>query len=707
MLPATFAASARSGHGFDRTMLAARARSARAGTRPGTHGGAVRAGRAVKAIALWCVLLTACGRADPQTNPDASASSGTTAAAAAASAVGAPALAGGWPAQGRLNCEAPAVAAAASAVSARTLGDGIEADTPSHDGSRLVALGAPFTIAMSARTARADIVDWQIRDAWSVVRAAGRIRVDAGTWTLTLRCTSTRAGYFALNAALVHGGQSLPRRGTRPAGMATFGVLPDVSSVLPPVSYAHEDQHRFGGQGANYLRAGEHCCDGDGYRPLYPLLGLSWANDTRNWYIEEPVHADTFKPGLGTLARYFQAGDIMRLIQLDGIPGWASPTGSATHSYAPVSEDAYRNYLRRVADDSARIRAAYFPQQTYNYYQVTWEPDYDGGLPWRDSDAHFVDLYRATYEAIHAADPHAVVMGPTNASVRENVRWLARLAPLGIGRYLDGVTIHGYYDAGTSPSHPPERLATDPDPAVAANALPASMRALRATMVRLLKPGARLFATETGISYDLGTKYGKGYPTPNVLFAQGAVLARTHLILLGEGADMTYVFYSSDIPESPPGYGLFFDLGHANGAYGTSEISPKPAAMVICAMTRLIDGTTTLGHLKDAPRGIYGYAFQRLNGGKIVTALWTHANAHWNAASGFSDTYNVAYTLRIDADGTSGSVAVLDAMGNVAEVPYRDGRVSLLLTESPIYVVSNNATVMKANVIAPAGYVDK
>ena len=592
-------------------------------------------------------------------------------------------------------------------MAVHTVGDGIDADTPSQDGSRLFALGTPFAIEFSARTSHADVVDWQIRDAWSVVRAAGRMPVKAGTWAIALHCTSSRAGYFALIASLVHGGQRLPRRGTRPAGIATFGVLPDVSSVLPPVSYAHEDQHRFGGQGANYLRTDQTCCDGDGYRPLYPLLGLSWANDTRNWYIEEPQRPGTFKPGPSTLASYFKPGDIMRLIQLDGIPGWASPTGAATHSYAPVSESAYRDYLGRVGEDAARIRAKYFPDQSNNYYQVTWEPDYDGGLPWRDTDAHFVELYRTTYEAIHAADPHAVVMGPTNASVRENVRWLARLAPLGIGRYLDGLAIHGYYDAGTSPSHPPERLAADPDPAVAANALPAAMRALRATMTRLLKPGAKLFVTETGISYDLGTKYGDDFPTPNVLFAQGAVLARTHLILLGEGADMTYVFYSSDIPESPPGYGLFFDLEHANGAYGASRISPKPAAMVICAMTRLIDGTTTLGHLKDTPAGVYGYAFRRLNGGKIVTALWTHENARWNAVSGFSDTYRVAYSLRVDAVGTSGRVAVLDAMGNLAELPYRDGRVALALTESPIYVVSTNVSVMKANVVAPAGYVDE
>ena len=664
------------------------------------HARSAKAGRArlwliLGAIPLLCLSLAACGRTDSDTR-SADAPSSNAAAASALPAV--------LPTAGTLNCAASAAMAADRAdPPVHVPSEGIVADTPSSDGTRLFALGAPITVMIAAQTQKADTVEWQIRDAWNVVRAAGRMNVQAGAQTFALRCTSSRAGYFALLASLVHGGQRLLRRGTRPSGIATFGVLPDVSAALPPVSYAHQDQHRFGGQGANYLRAGERCCEGDGYHPLYGVLGLSWANDTRNWYIEEPERPDTFKPGPATLASYFRPGDIMRLIQLDGIPGWASPTGAATHSYAPLSDTAYRSYLSRVGIDSARIRTAYFPNQSNDYYQVTWEPDYDGGLPWRDTDAHFVELYRATYEALHAADPHAIVMGPTNASVRENLHWLERLTPLGIGRYLDGLTIHGYYDAGTSPSHPPERLATDPDPARAANALPASMRALRAWMARHLPRGAKLFATETGISYDVGSQYSADFPTQNVLFAQGAVVARTHLILLGEGADMTYVFYSSDIPESPAGYGLFFDLEHANGAYGASDISPKPAAMVVCAMTRIVDGTVTLGRLGNTPAGIYGYAFQRLNGGKLVTALWTHDNAHWNTAAGFSATYRVPYMLQVDANGTSGHVTVLDAMGNAAELAYRNGRVALTLSESPIYVVSKNAAVMKANVIAPAG----
>jgi hypothetical protein len=645
-------------------------------------------------------LLAACGGSGGNGNAN-SASANTanpqSAPASGSSSTATPVVAAGGQA---LTCGQPSAPTSAAAS-----GAAIEADTPGSDGTRTFALGSTFDLAVTTRAASGDTVSWQVLDDWNIVRASGRFPVQAGAQTVTLRCASTLAGYFSVSASLASSGNALPSLGTRPSGIATFGVRPDVSSILPAVAYAHEDQHRFGGQGTDYLQAGQTCCSGDGYRPLDTDLGLSWANDTRNWYIEEPSGANTFVPGTNTLAPYFKQGDIMRLIQLDGIPGWASPTGAQTEGHAPASESAFQNYASRVGTDSAQIRAAYFPNQSSNYYQITWEPDGGGPTQWVDTDANLVAFYQAAYNGLHSTDPNAVVMGVTASMVRSNTAWLKRLAPLGIAQYLDGLTIHGYYDAGTSPSHPPERLATDPDPATAANALPASMRELRGTMTSLLKPRAKLFVTETGISYDAGTSYGAHYPTPNVLFAHGAVVARTQLILLGEGADMSYIFYSSDTPDSPPGYGMFFDLNDANGTYGASNISPKPAAMEVAAMTRIIDGTTTLGPLNGVPAGVYGYAFQKLNGGKIVTALWTHDNAYWNATSGFSTTHSVPYTLQVDAAGSSGQVTVLDAMGNAATLPYSNGQIALALTESPIYVVSSNASTMKANVTVPAGYV--
>ncbi len=602
------------------------------------------------------------------------------------------------PGQG-LRCTAPA-----SQVRTAANGDLLEADTPG-DGTRLFAASKPFALVFVTRPTQNDTLNWQIRDSWNTVRASGRFPVSAGATLSTLSCASTVAGYFAVSASLERAHGQLEARGTRPIGIATFGVLPDTATALPAVRFAHEDQHRFGGQGTAYLAPGQHCCDGDGYRPVYTALGLSWVNDNRNWYVEEPKGPGTFNAATKQLTPFFRHGDILRLIQLDGIPAWASPTGKETHSYAPTSLGQMKDYMARVGAESNRARMTYFPTQRDNYYQVTWEPDADGGLPWRDSDANFIAMYKAVWEGIHQTDPHAVVMGLTYSSVQGNVTWMRRLGPQGVGRYMDGMSIHGYYDIGTTPSHPPERVADTGNQGTVPGALIASMRALRHEMRLYLKPGAPLFVTETGISYEIGQSYGKNYPDANVLYAQAAIVARTHLILLGEGADMSYVFYLADMPDAAPGYGIFFELDHPTGAYGATRISPKPAALAVAAMTRIVDGTDTLGPLKGLPDGVYAYAFRRLGAGKIVTALWTHDNDKWNARSGFDASRTVGYRLRVDAPGTTGEVTMLDMMGNASVVPYRDGVASLKLTPSPIYVVSGNADVFKDAVTTPEGYV--
>ena len=665
----------------------------------------------IVAVSTCCIVA---GCSDNANSAPAADGAANTAAPGAPGLVGSPATSsapsGSRPSPQTATSLSPASTLAmtcspASAPSpALATGDLIAADTPGSDGTRMFGVNKPFKLAFTTRAKSSDTLSWQIADAWSTVHASGRIAVVPGANVWTLNCTSALAGYFSVSATLAAQGGTLMARGTRPNGIASFGILPDVSPLLPALGEVRQDLPRFGGQGAAYLLPGQDCCSGDGYRPLYKDLGLAWVNDNRNWYLMEPNGPNTFDPSADHVASFFKQPGLLRLIQLDGIPAWASPTHEITHSYAPTSLSAYQSFMSKVGQESSAVRARYFPNQTNNYYQVTWEPDYGGGLPWRDTDAHFVDMYKATWQGIHATDPHAVVMGVTNAVMGTNAVWLKRLAPLGIGQYLDGVTAHGYYDAGTSPSHPPERLADDPDPAAAANALPASTRALRHAMAAYLKPGAKLFVTETGTSYDIGTSYGPNYPSANVLYAQGAVAVRTHLILLGEGADLTYVFYMSDIPP-PGGYGIFFDLEHPQGGFGPHDISPKPAALAVAAMTRIIDATITLGPIRGTPKGVYAYAFQKTDGGKVISALWTHNNAVWSSSSGFSATYSVPYSLQVDAPGTSGTVSVLDMMGNASNVAYANGRVSLALTEAPIYVIANDAALAKANATTPEGYV--
>jgi hypothetical protein len=582
-----------------------------------------------------------------------------------------------------ISCASP------SAAPAQSGGAQVTADTPSADATRLFPAGNTFKVAYTTRPGSADTFKWAIYNTYSKVVASGSFAVPAAATTTTLTCTSTLAGFFALTGTLQKAGGQVQTSGTRPNGFASFGVLPNLNGTLPAVTYANQDQHRFGMQGFN------------GNGAMLAALGISWNIDDRQMAVMEPNGRNAFTSAMNTLDPTFTSGKVMRLVRLDGIPGWASGHGlSPDYGYAPADLNYYANYMGRVGAETEAIRARYFPQQSANYYQVTWEPY----TLWKDTDANFVALYKAAYQGLHSKDPKAVVMGPAEPFPSLTTERLKALAPLGFANYIDGVATHGYYDAGTSPSHPPERHHTDANPADAANSLPNEIRALRAEMASQYKAGMKLFVTETGISYDLGSNYGPNYPSSNILFAQSAVVARTHLILLGEGADQTYVFFGPDFP-GEVGYGTFFDLDNPQAAFGTQNMSPKPAAMTVAAMTRILDGTTTLGPVKGTPSGVYAYSFQQLGGGKVITALWTHNNAVWDASVGFSTTYSKAYPLSVDAPGTSGTVQLIDAMGNVSNASYTNGTVTLTLTEMPQYVVSGNASIAKNNSTKPTGYV--
>ncbi|AJZ59875.1 hypothetical protein OI25_887 [Paraburkholderia fungorum] len=578
-----------------------------------------------------------------------------------------------------LSCAAPAVSAGSGSAT-------ISADTPSTDGTRIFAAGSTFQLAFTTNVPNADTLKWAVTDTLGRVAASGSTAVPSGSKTITFNCTSTLAGYFAATGTLAQNGGQLPQAGTRPVGIASFGVLPNLAGVVPAVTYAHQEQHRFGMQGAN------------DNGPLLAALGISSTIDDRQLSTMEPNGPNTFNPSANNLDPFYTSGKVMRLIRLDGIPAWASGTGAfQDDTSVPTNLSYYQSYMSRVGTESNAIRAAYFPTQSANYYQVTWEPNQF----WTDTDANFIALYQSAYQGLHSTDPNAVVMGPADAFPSLTTTRLKRLAPLGFGQYIDAVATHGYYDAGTSPSHPPERY--DADPTTAEGSLRGQMRDLRAEMAADYRPGMKLFSTEAGISYDLGTAYGPNYPTANVLYAQAAVAARMHIITLGEGADQTYVFYGADYP-GEVGYGTFFDLNDAQGAFGATNISPKPVAMAISAMTHTLDGTHTLGPVNGTPTGVYAYAFQQVGNGAVITALWTHNNSVWGANVGFSSSYSVPYSLTVDAPGTSGTVKVIDMMGNASSANYSNGTLTLNLTESPVYVVSNNASVAKANATVPVGY---
>ncbi len=579
-----------------------------------------------------------------------------------------------------LTCSAPRWAAQAGGAVSPALNVTFEGD----DKARTFTLGSSFTIRLDAAAPAADDLDWEIKDHAGTAVLSGSLALAGGAGSAGMRCTSGRSGYFAVFAHLREAGASIPEKGSRPAGFATFGVLPDYAHVLPAARKVPLDRHRFGLQGTNYLDSGK-CCDGDGLQPINEILGSTWALDARNQSKTEPKGPGQFNPATYPLDPGFKQGSLVRLVTLNGLPPWAStaPTPTSVGTYPPRSYAAFQDYMALVGRETENVRRRYIPDEQKNYYQLTWEPDPGPPTHWVGSDAEFVELYGAAWRGLHSTDPNAVLMGPATSGFSKCADWLDRLAPLGFIKYIDAVACHGYYTLGASSSKPPE-------PAD----LPRQVQNLRRTMARLLPAGTRLFITETGIAYPMHSKYSPDFPTAEVLMQQAEAVVRTHLIFLGEGADVSFLFYSADYSYEV-GFGLYFNLSMPDPNFGSPNISPKPAAMAVAAMTRLIGESKTLGAVKGMPGGAYGYSFALPDGSHAVTALWAH-DANFDARA--------AFKFQVDRPGSSGSVVVIDAMGNSRRQRYADGKIETVLGEMPLYVLSGNIAVLTPQLRIPEGY---
>ncbi len=561
----------------------------------------------------------------------------------------------------------------------------IDANVSGDDLTRTFAIGSKFSVTFDIHSSQTDSLAWQIVNFAGAAVATGTVPVATGSSSAQLPCTANLPGYFTVTADLKKSGAVLPRKGSRPQGFASFGVLPDFSALLPAPSATSLKSHWFGLQGTNYVDSGKLDV-GSGLQPVNQNLGSSMAIDSGSWSQLEPDYAGQYNPASTVLDLGFEQGNLDRMVRLDGIPSWASsaPSTSDIGSYAPKSYGEFQNFASQVALANARLSKEYIPSQHVNYYQVTWEPDTGNVDKWRGTDAEFVALYKAAWHGVHSTDSAAAVIGPATSTLKASVSWLSRLAPLGLSQYLDAVSIHGYPSAGGPySSNPPEAFG-----------LPQQMQELRHTMATLLPAKTKLLVTETGIAYPPGSRYTATFPTADALRQHAETVVRTHLILLGEGADASFLFYSADY-STEIGFGLYFNLAMSTADFGSPQISPKPAAMAAATMTRLLDKTTTLGALTEMPNSSYGYSFQYGDGTHALTALWAH-DAAFNAS--------VPYGFAVDAADSSGSVTVIDAMGEASTQSYSNGILQLTLTEMPVYVLSSNIAAISAEVRAPEGY---
>jgi len=213
---------------------------------------------------------------------------------------------------------------------------------------------------------------------------------------------------------------------------------------------------------------------------------------------------------------------------------------------------------------------------------------------------------------------------------------------------MDGVLTHSYYLTGGD---------------VGRKGLVEDMRELVAMTRQYLPPGAKIMNTEWGLEWRQPP-----WIDPNALRIEAANFMRGHMIVLGEGADSTFYFYTADISHTSGG-GLFYNLTTPHPGCGATNIAPKPVFVAAATATRLLEGTKNLGAIEYLDPNVLGYAFDRR--GETVLCLWTKNGK--------------PQTVKLPA-GNAKSASFLDPMGNARELSAADGILAVELSGIPSWV---------------------
>ncbi|MBP87549.1 MAG: hypothetical protein CMJ64_12625 [Planctomycetaceae bacterium] len=486
----------------------------------------------------------------------------------------------------------------------------------------------------------------------TVKKQSLEVKADAdGDWVKEVAAPCAKMGFWRVFVALSNG-VTLPKEGvSQRGGYITYAVVPD-----PTKRKLYGEKETFFGMNGLFSRQAN----------VMPYLGLRWMYEPSTiavrqygyaWGQMEPDHPGQFAEDRAAAraqgkrfplnlfvhnSAYFVNGQRKpwKVYSLPTLfyapPQWAIIEGTTHGVHAqlkPEAEHHWRNYCM----EAAKAYSEQYPDREENIYQITWEPQGPAG------DERLVRTYDIAYKALHKADPKAMVIGPASSNTMLSVAWEERLLSKGLGKYLDGYSIHHYLSR--VPNDPGD-LSKTPEQ----NGMIEGLRAIKAVVRKHTGRDLPMFATELGFNDD-------GDPTQEILQARAHI--RSSLILLGEG-------YRFHMPFSTylPGYGFYYSL--QGGSYFPDKAGPKSVVPAYAAMTFLVDGHKSAGPIQGLGDKAWGYTYRGPE--DTIKALWSETARQ--------------VTVAVRGD----QIEVFDWMGNGELVPTSSGKLGVTIGPNPIYV---------------------
>lgn len=179
----------------------------------------------------------------------------------------------------------------------------------------------------------------------------------------------------------------------------------------------------------------------------YLVLHSHWIRSDFAWDVIEPQQGTFNWSGFDELVSAARARRLNLIATVGYTPVWANG-GSTDHRYEPTSADQFGQFAGQVA-------GRYAPEGVHTY-EIWNEPNIGFWQP-APNPAAYTAVLKAAYLAIHAADPHAVVLtGGTSpagdgSSTLSPQTWLNDLYADGAKPYFDAVAHHPYVDSTATP----------------------------------------------------------------------------------------------------------------------------------------------------------------------------------------------------------------------------------------------------------------
>ncbi len=301
-------------------------------------------------------------------------------------------------------------------------------------------------------------------------------------------------------------------KGCQEAEAPTLRAVAAVEQVAVPAAPAP----RPGGAGFGYgVQA--HALGGDAQRVVDMTKGMrfNWVKQQVEWHSHEGSKGQYDFGGLEPLVNAANAGGVNVLFSVVKAPHWARP-GNTDFSVEgpPANPQDFADFMGAMAGHfRGRVKAYEVWNEQNLHYEWGNEPL---------SAARYVQLLRATYRAIKANDPGAMVISgaltPTGVNdgrlAIDDVNYLAQMYANGLRGVCDGVGVHpsGYNNPATVRAG----WTDGAEPGFKGHRsffFRSTMESYRNVMVRYGDAGKKLWVTEFGwaSTENLGAGPAAGY----------------------------------------------------------------------------------------------------------------------------------------------------------------------------------------------------